>query len=103
MGTPVFGLEAQAVKAYMAEAVNPELCQITEDLAFTEPYIDHPHNSYAPALADVVDKLRRDERLASGARPSSMHAGALAKLSSMATCTPGRRWSAPTLTASTPE
>jgi 5-methylthioribose kinase len=65
-GTSVFGLEAQTVKGRTAEAVNPELCQITEDLVFTEPYLDHPHNSYVPALAEAVALLRADDRLTTG-------------------------------------
>ncbi|MGI9147375.1 MAG: S-methyl-5-thioribose kinase [Chloroflexota bacterium] len=63
-GTSVFGLEAGAHKAQLAEAINPELCKITEDLVFTEPYVDHPHNSYAPGVAPAVERLRADNRIA---------------------------------------
>jgi 5-methylthioribose kinase len=45
----------------MAEAINPELGDSTEDLVFTEPYIDHPRNSYVAELAPVVDQMRADE------------------------------------------
>ncbi|MBP2702475.1 S-methyl-5-thioribose kinase [Microbispora sp. RL4-1S] len=47
-GTSVFGLGARAHKAAVAAHVNPELCEITEDLVFTEPYIEHEHNRIAP-------------------------------------------------------
>ncbi|MFD0663185.1 S-methyl-5-thioribose kinase [Thermocatellispora tengchongensis] len=54
-GTSIFGLGAEAHKAAVAAAVNPELCEITEDLVFTEPYIEHEHNRILPANeADVA-------------------------------------------------
>ena len=37
-------IEPEARKALAVEATNPELCRITEDLALTEPYLDHEHN-----------------------------------------------------------
>lgn len=56
--TSVFGLSAEAVKQAAALAINPELCRITEDLVFTEPYIDHAQNSWHPAIEDAVLSLR---------------------------------------------
>ncbi|GAA3599162.1 S-methyl-5-thioribose kinase [Nonomuraea rosea] len=54
-GTSVFGLGAKGHKAALATAANPELCEITEDLVFTEPYITHEHNLILPANeADVA-------------------------------------------------
>ncbi|WP_062344479.1 S-methyl-5-thioribose kinase [Herbidospora yilanensis] len=54
-GTSVFGLGNHRHKAALAAAVNPELCEITEDLVFTEPYIEHEHNKILPATeADVA-------------------------------------------------
>ncbi|GGP07566.1 S-methyl-5-thioribose kinase [Nonomuraea glycinis] len=54
-GTSVFGLGAKGHKAALATAANPELCEITEDLVFTEPYIAHEHNRILPANeADVA-------------------------------------------------
>ncbi|MEV0391262.1 S-methyl-5-thioribose kinase [Nonomuraea sp. NPDC050643] len=54
-GTSVFGLGAKGHKAALATAANPELCEITEDLVFTEPYITHEHNRVLPAnAADVA-------------------------------------------------
>ncbi|MEA2009496.1 MAG: phosphotransferase, partial [Actinomycetota bacterium] len=46
-----------------AEAINPELCRITEDLVFTEPYIDHDNNSFVDELEPEVMALRADDRL----------------------------------------
>jgi 5-methylthioribose kinase len=62
-GTSLFGLDAAAHKARLAEAINPELCKITEDLVFTEPYLDLPNNSFVPVLAPTVDDLRGDSHL----------------------------------------
>ncbi|WP_336209386.1 S-methyl-5-thioribose kinase [Nonomuraea sp. LPB2021202275-12-8] len=54
-GTSVFGLGAKAHKAAVAASANPELCEITEDLVFTEPYITHEHNRILPGnVADVA-------------------------------------------------
>lgn len=47
-GTSVFGLAPAEHKAAVVRSVNPELCRITEDLVFTEPYIQHEHNSVRP-------------------------------------------------------
>jgi 5-methylthioribose kinase len=47
-GSSVFGLDSAEHKAAVARSVNPELCRITEDLVYTEPYITHEHNSVLP-------------------------------------------------------
>ncbi len=61
--TSVFALDQMEVKERVAEAINPELCRITEDLVFTEPYIDHSNNSFADEVAPVVTALRSDDTL----------------------------------------
>jgi len=61
--TSVFALDQMEVKERMAEAINPELCRITEDLVFTEPYIEHDNNSYADGVAADVAALRADADL----------------------------------------
>ncbi|WP_214105289.1 S-methyl-5-thioribose kinase [Acrocarpospora catenulata] len=54
-GTSLFGLGAERHKAALAASVNPELCEITEDLVFTEPYVEHEHNRVLPGnKADVA-------------------------------------------------
>jgi hypothetical protein len=47
-GTPVFGMDAGERAATLATVVNPELCLITEDLVFTEPYVDAGRTWPAP-------------------------------------------------------
>jgi len=44
-GTSIFGMVAEEEQAALARAVNPELCRITEDLVFSEPYANVGRNS----------------------------------------------------------
>lgn len=53
----------QHKKAEVARFSNPEMCQITEDLFFTDPYIDHERNAYPPSLAADVAAIRGDGAL----------------------------------------
>ncbi|MBA0160273.1 S-methyl-5-thioribose kinase [Pectobacterium versatile] len=50
-------------KAAVSQFTNPELCQITEDLFFTDPYIDHERNQFDAALTPDVHALREDRAL----------------------------------------
>ncbi|WP_145573668.1 S-methyl-5-thioribose kinase [Yersinia mollaretii] len=61
--TSDFYQSAQAKKAAVSRYTNPELCQITEDLFFTDPYIDHERNNFDPALLPDVLALRQDNGL----------------------------------------
>lgn len=61
--TSVFGMEIEDVQRAAAAAINPDLCRITEDLVFTEPYIEHEHNSVHPEVEPEVLRLRADARL----------------------------------------
>ncbi|CFR29235.1 S-methyl-5-thioribose kinase [Yersinia massiliensis] len=61
--TSDFYQSAQAKKAAVSRYTNPELCQITEDLFFTDPYIDHERNNFDPALLPEVLALRQDSAL----------------------------------------
>lgn len=61
--TSDFYQSAQAKKAAVSCYTNPELCQITEDLFFTDPYIDHERNNFEPALLADVLALRQDNTL----------------------------------------
>ncbi|CNK95286.1 methylthioribose kinase [Yersinia mollaretii] len=61
--TSDFYQSAQAKKAAVSRYTNPELCQITEDLFFTDPYIDHERNNFDSALLPDVLALRQDNGL----------------------------------------
>lgn len=58
--TSVFGTPGPERRRAIAEATNPELSEITEDLVFTEPYVDHEHNGWLAANEDDVRDLRAD-------------------------------------------
>jgi len=53
-----FYLAAQHKKALVKQFTNPELCQITEDLFFSDPYTDHERNNFPTQLAPQVQALR---------------------------------------------
>ncbi len=55
-----FYLAAQDKKAKVCQFTNPELCQITEDLFFSDPYVIHERNSFPAALADNVNHIRNN-------------------------------------------
>ena len=61
--TSDFYQTAQEKKAEVSRFTNPELCQITEDLFFTDPYIDHERNQFDEALLPQVRALRDDTAL----------------------------------------
>src|SRR5690606_7298344 len=43
--------------------INPELCKITEDLIFDDPYTVSANNNYEPAIEDEAAALRTDAAL----------------------------------------
>lgn len=54
-------MTAAARKADLALfAGNAELCDITENLVFSDPYFDAPMNRHTPGLAPIVARLRAD-------------------------------------------
>lgn len=46
--TSLFGCGSESHKKAMAQSINPEICLITEDLVFTEPYFPNGRNSVLP-------------------------------------------------------
>lgn len=50
-------------KADVIRFTNPELCDITEELFFNEPYEVHERNGYPRALEPLVATLRTDDEL----------------------------------------
>ncbi|MEU1164656.1 S-methyl-5-thioribose kinase [Streptomyces sp. NPDC005921] len=61
--TSDFGLPSAERKALIAASVNPELCEITEDVVLSEPYVEHEHNHWLPELDDLAAGFRADARL----------------------------------------
>lgn len=60
-GTSAFGMAADAQKAALAAAVNPQLCEITEDLVLTEPTRPSSRNSVLPANERDAQELIDDD------------------------------------------
>jgi len=62
-GTSVFGIDAEDHKAAVGRALNPQLCRITEDLVFTEPYADIGRNSVDPDNEEDAVALAGDSAM----------------------------------------
>lgn len=55
--TSDFALHPFEKKRLVAEYSNPELCKITEDLIFTDPFFNNDTNDYEPELQSVVEAI----------------------------------------------
>lgn len=62
-GTSVFGLHPFEKKKLQAEFSNPELCKITEELIFTDPYNDSETNNFEEGLTEAVQMIWANEVL----------------------------------------
>ena len=65
MGTTDVVMDHQEKKDLQRKFINPELCDISEALVYTEPYNDelHRNNVFAPIADFVKEKLYNDEEL----------------------------------------
>lgn len=61
--TSDLGMNQQDKKERVKRFVNPELCKITEDLIFDDPYTDSPNNNVPPAIRDAVEAVWSDTEL----------------------------------------
>ncbi|MGX1900089.1 5'-methylthioribose kinase [Thermolongibacillus altinsuensis] len=61
--TSDFGMNQQQKKQLAQQFTNPELCKITEDLVFTDPFFDHDTNHFETELRQDVEKLWSDDVL----------------------------------------
>ncbi|MGU3521905.1 S-methyl-5-thioribose kinase [Enterobacteriaceae bacterium C23F] len=61
--TSDFYLHPHQKKAQVANFINPEMCEITEDLFFNDPYQVHERNNYPAELEADVAALRDDVAL----------------------------------------
>lgn len=61
--TSDFYLHPHVKKQKVAQFINVEMCEITEDLFFNDPYIVHERNNYLPELESLVKELRGDQVL----------------------------------------
>ena len=58
--TSDFGLNGREKKELVGRFINPELCKITEDLVFTDPFYDHESNDFEEELREKVEGLWSD-------------------------------------------
>ena len=61
--TSDFYLHPHEKKAQVAQFINPEMCEITEDLVFNDPYQIHERNNYPAELEEEVAAPREDAQL----------------------------------------
>ncbi|ASV66627.1 S-methyl-5-thioribose kinase [Cytobacillus sp. FSL W7-1323] len=61
--TSDFALHPFEKKKLVAKFSNPELCKITEDLVFTDPFFDVETNDFEAELAEVVQQLWTNDKL----------------------------------------
>ncbi|MCC3358667.1 S-methyl-5-thioribose kinase [Bacillus sp. REN16] len=58
-----FGLEPTKKKVLVQKFINPDLCKITEDLVFTDPFFDIDTNSFEEELRNDVEQIWEDQPL----------------------------------------
>ncbi|MXQ53722.1 S-methyl-5-thioribose kinase [Shimazuella alba] len=61
--TSDFYLHPFTKKALVKDFLNPELCKITEDLVFTDPFFDHDTNEISDEIRPFVTQFWQDEEL----------------------------------------
>lgn len=61
--TSDYGLHPFEKKRLAADFSNPELCKITEDLIFTDPFFDVDTNDYEPQLQAAAEAIWNDRNL----------------------------------------
>src|SRR5690606_18647916 len=61
--TSDLGMNQQLKKMQVKNFINPDLCKITEDLIFDDPYTISSNNNYDTYLEDAAQQLRDDEVL----------------------------------------
>ncbi|GAA3846116.1 S-methyl-5-thioribose kinase [Sphaerisporangium flaviroseum] len=58
--TSDFGMGSAGRKKLIADSVNPELCELTEDVVLSEPYLEHEHNHHDPGIDALAREVRAD-------------------------------------------
>lgn len=60
-GTSYFALGEEVFRLRAAEAINTELCALTEDLVCTEPFLGADRNDYTDAVKPVIEGLQQND------------------------------------------
>lgn len=58
--TSDFALKPHVKKQLVQQFSNPDLCKITEDFVFTDPFFDHDSNDFEPELKEAAEALWAD-------------------------------------------
>lgn len=58
-----FNLAPDIKKSRVSQFINPELCKITEDLVFTDPFYNAESNSFNPLIRESVECIWEDKEL----------------------------------------
>ncbi|AFI28022.1 MtnK [Bacillus sp. JS] len=58
-----YALEPKVKKQLVKQFTNPELCDITERLVFTDPFFDHDTNDFEEELRPFVEKLWNNDNV----------------------------------------
>ncbi len=58
--TSSIGLGGLDPRGPRGDCANPVMTALMDDVAFLEPYVDHPHNGFPPQARATVHALRRD-------------------------------------------
>jgi 5-methylthioribose kinase len=61
--TSDLAMNLQQKKLQVKSFINPELCKITEDLIFDDPYTDSPNNNIEPHIRDAAERIWADTEL----------------------------------------
>lgn len=61
--TSDYGLNQHYKKELVKQFINPDLCKITEDLVFTDPFFDHDTNDFEQELLKDVERIWNDQVL----------------------------------------
>lgn len=61
--TSDLGMNQQEKKNRVKSFINPDLCKITEDLIFDDPYYNSPNNNIPAAITDAAEQLWADGEL----------------------------------------
>ncbi len=56
-------LDSAEKKEMVIEFMNPVMCKITEELVFTEPFIEHPNNHWTECITPQVRAIQTDDAL----------------------------------------
>jgi 5-methylthioribose kinase len=61
--TSDLNLASAEKKALVGKFINPVMCKVTEDLVFTQPFIEHENNHWTPQLTPQIEGIQGDDSI----------------------------------------